>query len=107
MFCAKLQGGVSVDNILHMFAQLAILLLGAVNLAMLVRAVTSWIPDLDGAWLDVVYMITELVVAPIRAIFELFPIFRNSPIDFSFLIAFLVLNIIQELLSGFTVMVLR
>ena len=96
-----------MDNILYMFAQLAILLLGAVNIAMLVRAVTSWIPGLDGTWLDVVYMITEPIVAPIRGLFELFPIFKNSPIDFSFLIAFLVLNIIQELLSGFTIMVFK
>ena len=97
----------SVDNILYMLAQLVTLLLGAINIAMIIRAVTSWIPDLDGAWLDLVYMLTEPVVAPIKAIFDLFPIFRNSPIDFSFIIAFMLLNIVQELLSGFTVMVLR
>ncbi len=96
-----------MDNILYMFAQIATLLLGAINIAMLIRVVTSWIPDLDGAWLDLVYMLTEPVVAPIKAIFDLFPVFRNSPIDFSFLIAFMLLNIVQELLSGFTVMVLR
>ena len=96
-----------MDNILYMLAQLVTLLLGAINIAMIIRAVTSWIPDLDGAWLDLVYMLTEPVVAPIKAIFDLFPIFRNSPIDFSFIIAFMLLNIVQELLSGFTVMVLR
>ena len=102
-----MRGGMSVDNILYMLAQLVTLLLGAINIAMIIRAVTSWIPDLDGAWLDLVYMLTEPVVAPIKAIFESFPIFRNSPIDFSFIIAFMLLNIVQELLSGFTVMVLR
>ena len=96
-----------MDNILYMLAQLVTLLLGAINIAMIIRAVTSWIPDLDGAWLDLVYMLTEPVVAPIKAIFDLFPIFRNSPIDFSFIIAFMLLNIVQELLSGFTLMVLR
>lgn len=96
-----------MDNILYMLAQIATLFLGAINIAMLIRAVTSWIPDLDGAWLDLVYMLTEPVVAPIKAIFDFFPVFRNSPIDFSFLIAFMLLNIVQELLSGFTVMVLR
>lgn len=95
-----------MDNILYMLAQLVTLLLGAINIAMIIRAVTSWIPDLDGAWLDLVYMLTEPVVAPIKAIFDLFPIFRNSPIDFSFIIAFMLLNIVQELLSGFTLMVL-
>ena len=102
-----MRGGMSVDNILYMLAQLVTLLLGAINIAMIIRAVTSWIPDLDGAWLDLVYMLTEPVVAPIKAIFDLFPIFRNSPIDFSFIIAFMLLNIVQELLSGFTLMVLR
>lgn len=95
-----------VDNVIYMLAQLVTLLLGAINIAMIIRAVTSWIPDLDGAWLDLVYMLTEPVVAPIKAVFELFPIFRNSPIDFSFVIAFMLLNIVQELLSGFTVRVL-
>ena len=90
-----------------MLAQIVTLLLGAINIAMLIRAVTSWIPNLDGAWLDLVYMITDPIVAPIKAVFDLFPIFRNSPIDFSFLIAFMLLNIVQELISGFTVMVLR
>ena len=95
-----------MDNVIYMLAQLVTLLLGAINIAMIIRAVTSWIPDLDGAWLDLVYMLTEPVVAPIKAVFELFPIFRNSPIDFSFVIAFMLLNIVQELLSGFTVRVL-
>ena len=106
MFCANLQGGVSVDNILYMLALLAFLILGVLIFAMLVRAIASLMPDLDGVWLDMVYAITEPVVAPIRAIFELFPAFRNSPIDFSFLVAFLVIVIIRELLSGFTAMVL-
>ena len=96
-----------MDNILLVLIRVTMLILGAVNIAMLIRAVTSWIPGLDGAWLDIVYMITEPVVAPVRAFFDLFPVFRNSPIDFSFLISFLLLNIVQELISGFSVMVLR
>ena len=96
-----------MDNILYMLAQISFLILGVLNIAMLIRALTSWFPDIGGAWLDMVYMITEPVVAPIRAIFELFPVFKNSPIDFSFLVAFLVINIVQELLSGFTDMVIR
>ena len=96
-----------MENILYLLARIAMLILGAVNIAMLIRAITSWIPELDGAWLDVVYMITEPVIAPVRAFFELFPVFKNSPVDFSFLIAFMLLNIVQELLSGFSVMVLR
>lgn len=96
-----------MDNILLLLIRITMLILGAVNIAMLIRAVTSWIPGLGGAWLDMVYMITEPVVAPVRAFFELFPVFRNSPIDFSFLISFMLLNIVEELLSGFGRMVLR
>lgn len=96
-----------MDNILLVLVRVTMLILGAVNIAMLIRAVTSWMPGLDGAWLDMVYMITEPVVAPVRAFFDLFPVFRNSPIDFSFLISFMLLNIVQELISGFSVMVLR
>ena len=94
------------ENVLYIFAQVVNLLFAAISIAMLIRAVTSWIPGLDGAWLDLVYMITEPIIVPIRTLFEKIPIFKNSPIDFSFMIAYMLILIVRELFSMFTYAVL-
>lgn len=89
--------------VLYMAARLVSLLLWILEIAMLLRAIASWIPALDGkAWLEVVYMITEPVVVPVRALFEKIPSFRNSPIDFSFIIAYLLLGLVQTVVSHLT-----
>lgn len=90
------------ENVLYIFAQIVNLLFAVIELAMLVRAIVSWIPDADGAWLDLVYMITEPIIVPVRSLFEKIPLFRNSPIDFSFMIAYLLIIILGELFSVFT-----
>ena len=89
--------------VLYMMTRLVTLLLGAVELAMLLRAIASWIPSLDNKkWMDIVYMLTEPVVAPVRALFDLLSLFRNSPIDFSFVIGFLLLGMVQSVFAHFT-----
>ena len=89
--------------VLYMMTRLVTLLLGAVELAMLLRAIASWIPSLDNKkWMDIVYMLTEPVVAPVRALFDRFSLFRNSPIDFSFVIGFLLLGMVQSVFAHFT-----
>ena len=89
--------------VLYMVARLGSLLLWVLEIAMIVRAVASWIPSLDDMkWMDVVYMLTDPLVVPVRAFFERFSLFRNSPIDFSFVIAFLLLGMVQTILSQFS-----
>ena len=95
-----------MENLLYMLVRLTMLILGAINIAMLIRVITSWIPGVEGGWLDLVYAITEPIVIPIRALFERFAVFKNSPIDFSFLVAFMLLNIARELLAMLAVRVL-
>ena len=89
--------------VIYVVARIVSLLLWVLEVAMLIRAITSWIPALDGkAWVDFVYMITDPLVTPVRALFEHFSFFRNSPIDFSFVISFLVLGMIQIVFSHLT-----
>lgn len=95
------------ENVLYIFAQIVNLLFVVIDVAMLVRAITSWIPDIDGAWLDFVYMVTEPIIVPVRSLFEKIPAFKNSPIDFSFMIAYMLVLILQELFAMFTSAVLR
>lgn len=75
-------------------------LLSAVELCMLVRAVLSWFPiGEDNPLLRFVCMITEPLIAPIRALFDRLGWFRNFPIDVSFFVAFLLLSFVTGLLG--------
>ena len=95
------------ENVLYIFAQIVNLLFVVIEVAMLVRAIASWIPGASGTWLDLVYMITEPIIAPVRALLEKVPMFKSSPIDFSFMIAYFLIIILGELFSAFTGVVLR
>lgn len=84
----------------YMIASVVSAFLSIMQIAMLIRAILSWFPRAaDSAFGNLVYAVTEIVVAPIRALCERFGWFRNSPIDFSFLIAYLLLLVVQGLLG--------
>ncbi len=75
------------------------LLLSALQLFMLVRAVLSWFPvDEDGPLFNFVYLVTEPVIVPIRAIVERFPSLRDLPLDLPLFFAMILLIILEALL---------
>ena len=75
-------------------------LLAVINICMLIRAVLSWFPIRDdNPILSFVCMVTEPIIAPIRKLFDRMGWFRNSPLDFSFLAAYLLLTVISTLLG--------
>lgn len=74
-------------------------LLSAIQLLMLARAIMSWFPmDEDSAPVRFVVMTTEPVILPIRYLLDRFGIFEGAPIDVAFFIAFLLLSFIRMLL---------
>jgi YggT family protein len=76
-------------------------LLSAVELCMLVRAVLSWFPVRDdNPILRFVEMVTEPLIAPIRALFDRMGWFRNFPLDMSFFVAFLLLSAVNATLGA-------
>ncbi len=76
-------------------------LLWFAELALFIRAVLSWIPSLDRSRFgDIVYAITEPILAPIRALLDRFSWAQNSPIDLSFLAAVILLMLLQSMLSS-------
>lgn len=76
-------------------------LLSAVELCMLLRAVLSWFPIRDdNPILRFVCMITEPLIAPIRALFDRMGWFRNFPLDMSFFAAFLLLSFVNGILGA-------
>ena len=90
-------------GVVRIVAGLASALLSVMQVAMLIRAVLSWFPQAAGsAFGDLIATVTEPLVAPIRALADRFGWFRNSPIDFSFMIAYLLIFVLQGMISGFT-----
>ena len=74
-------------------------LLGVVQLCMLVRAILSWFPVReDHPIATFTCMVTEPVIRPIRALFERMHWFENMPIDMSFLVAYLLLTVVESVL---------
>ena len=79
----------------------AMVLLSAVELCMLVRAVLSWFPRReDNPISRFVCMVTEPLIAPIRALFDRMGWFQNFPLDMSFFAAFLLLSAVNGMLGA-------
>ena len=89
--------------LLSVLGRTLFLLCEAVQLLMLVRAVMSWFPPADGRGGPIrnfIYGLTEIFVAPVRALLDRFEWARRSPIDISFLITFLLLSLLSTLFSA-------
>lgn len=73
-------------------------LLTVLEVCMLLRAVLSWFPlKDDNPLVLLVCMVTEPLLAPIRALFDHMGWFRNSPIDISFFAGVILLSLVSTL----------
>lgn len=73
-----------------------------IEYAILARVIISWIPvSRDNPLIRLLYQITEPVLAPIRGIIQRSAIGRNMFIDFSPLLAFLLLGLLRNMLIRF------
>lgn len=74
-------------------------LLSAMQLLMMLRAIISWLPlDEDSNIVEFLYMMTEPIIIPIRALLALFGDFDELPIDIAFFISFMLLSVVSILL---------
>ncbi|MBR6727520.1 MAG: YggT family protein [Clostridia bacterium] len=75
-------------------------LLYTLDVCMLIRAVLSFLPiSDDNVFLLFVTMVTEPIVAPVRALFEKMDWFQNTPIDVSFFVAYLLLTAVSTVVG--------
>jgi YggT family protein len=75
-------------------------ILYTLEIAMRLRAILSWFPiSEDNPFVLFVTMLTEPIVAPIRALFERMDWFQNIPIDVSFFVAYLLLSVVSTVLG--------
>ena len=79
--------------------QVAFSVLNMLQIAMLARALMSWIPSLRGSALDnILYQITEPIILPFRQLLSRIPGLQGFPVDLSFLVAYIALSILINLL---------
>ncbi len=73
--------------------------LNLLQLAMLVRAVMSWIPQLRGSQLqEILYQITEPIIMPFRRLLSKIPALQGFPLDLSFLLAWIALDVLMTII---------
>ena len=86
--------------VFYIIKNTVLLLISVTEILMLVRAVFSWIPaDIDNSFTRFLYGYTEVVTAPMRALFEKFHLFEGSPIDIPFFVTFMLLFILRVFLG--------
>ena len=73
--------------------------LGIFELLLIVRVIISWIPSAQMSSIGgVIYSITEPILAPIRAVLHKIPALASLPIDFSVLVAYLLIDVLRAVI---------
>lgn len=88
-----------MEEVVYVFVQSVYILLSAIQLLMLARAITSWIPMDEESKLGMfLYMATEPLIAPVRTLLDRIPAVRNMPIDIAFMATVVLISVVQLLL---------
>ena len=86
-----------MQGILYLLIASVRLILSAWYLLFIISAVLSWLPDIDNAFTDFVFSVTEPALAPIRDLFDRLGVSSALPIDLSFLVVMILLSIVLNL----------
>ena len=88
-----------MQQITYVFANMAYLLIGAIQFLMLIRAILSWLPMLEENNITTfIYQVTEVVIYPVRCLLERSETVASLPMDLSFFVTFILLSILQTAL---------
>lgn len=92
-----------MSEFLYVLGTFVDVLLTVLYFAIFIRVVLSWLPlDEEGPFASFVYLVTDPIILPIRAVLERTGLFANSPFDFSTLIAMVILMILQAAVGMFS-----
>ena len=91
-----------MSAVLSVFSNAVSLLLSAVMFLMLIRAIMSLVaPDSDHPLVNIVFNVTDVVMAPARALLDKTGWFQNSMFDMSYLFTVIFLWILSALFLYF------
>ena len=88
-----------MSTAIYVLVQFVTYAISVITWAMCIRAVISWFYDGDGWFIRLLYYVTEPVIMPVRMLLVKMNWLQNTPLDFSYLLTYLVLFIIQVLLN--------
>lgn len=84
--------------ILQLIRNLAMAIIRVYEFLLIARAIASWLPvDMSNPIINFLYTVTEPLLAPVRNLLFRIPALQRFPIDFSMIVVFIVLEIIQML----------
>ena len=86
-----------MNILLYIVANVVIIFLSVLELAMLLRAILSMFM-VDGIIIAVLIAFTEPFILPIRLLFKKLNLFQGSPLDFSGLVAMVLISVITIVL---------
>lgn len=85
-------------TLIYLFKNLVLVFLSALELAMFLRAITSWFIMDDNKFTDFLYFVTEPFIYPVRRFLEKMNWLQGLPIDFSFMITFMIISALTIIL---------
>lgn len=89
-----------MQSILYILLSSVRLILYAWSFLFFISAILSWLPDVDNAFTDFVFSVTEPVLEPIRALFDRLGISSALPlpIDLAYFAVMILLSIVLTFL---------
>ena len=88
-----------MEYIVFVIVRLARALIFCLEIAMLLRAILSWLPiNEENRFAGWLYFITEPIIAPVRALFDKMGWFSDLPLDMPFLFTYLLLSLASFLI---------
>ena len=91
-----------MEEVFLLLASLARILLEVLSIAMMIRVLLPIFFDPDGNRIyELTVMLTEPIVAPVRALFVKLNVGQGSPIDWSFFATYLLISILGTILHSF------
>lgn len=88
-----------MDILIELIRCFAVAALIGIQMAMLARAILSWFM-LDGnKFVDFLYAITEPFIYPVRRLFQKMNWLQGTPIDFSFMVTYMLISILTIFLG--------
>lgn len=89
-----------MDTLIYLVLSVLSLLVSLAMLLLTVRAILSWFPGIGGKFSDTIRSLTEPILLPVRKFFYRIGLSSLlAPLDFSFLITYILLAAIQTIIS--------
>ncbi len=89
-------GGCPLKIVFYILRMTVSVLLGALEILMLIRAVVSWLPIDENSVINrFLYAVTEPVVLPLRLLFYHLGLFQDLPLDIAFFLTFCLLSVLR------------